>query len=68
MFDRQLKNGSVEILVLAPLKGRWVEKKGERRRCYYRLTARGKKILAAQRENWKAYTAAVNQVIGAQRA
>ena len=50
------------------IKGRWVEKKGERRRCYYRLTARGKKILTAQRANWKAYTAAVNQVIGAQRA
>ena len=50
------------------IKGRWVEKKGERRRCYYRLTARGKRILTAQRENWKAYTAAVNQVIGAQGA
>ncbi len=50
------------------IKGRWVEKKGERRRCYYRLTARGKKILTAQRENWKAYTAAVNQVIGARHA
>lgn len=50
------------------LKGRWVEKKGERRRCYYRLTPRGKKILAAQRENWKAYAAAVNRVIGARHA
>jgi PadR family transcriptional regulator, regulatory protein PadR len=29
--------------------GRWVEKAGQRRRRYYRLTAEGKKVLAAQR-------------------
>lgn len=50
------------------IKGRWVEKAGERRRCFYRLTPRGKKILAEQRNNWKEYTAAVNQVIGASPA
>ena len=50
------------------LKGRWVEKKGERRRCYYRLTPRGRKILTAQKETWKAYAAAVNKVIGARHA
>src|ERR1043166_5267033 len=31
------------------IKGRWVEKAGERRRRYYRLTTEGKKILRAQR-------------------
>src|SRR5215813_9093443 len=31
------------------IKGRWIEKAGERRRRYYRLTAEGKKILRAQR-------------------
>ena len=30
------------------IQGRWVEKAGQRRRRYYRLTAEGKKILAAQ--------------------
>src|SRR5918999_2823647 len=31
------------------IQGRWVEKAGQRRRRYYRLTAEGKKVLAAQR-------------------
>ena len=29
------------------LKGRWVEKAGQRRRCHYRLTEAGRKVLAA---------------------
>ena len=33
------------------IRGRWVEKPGQRRRRYYRLTAAGKKILAAQRDS-----------------
>src|SRR5215213_11964276 len=45
------------------IKGRWVEKPGERQRCFYRLTAEGRKVLAAQRENWQAYVLAVNQVM-----
>src|SRR3954471_4435729 len=32
--------------------GRWVEKPGQRRRRYYRLTPEGKKVLAAQRNVW----------------
>jgi len=43
--------------------GRWVERKGERRRCYYRLTQQGERVLSAQRKEWAAFTAAVNQVI-----
>ena len=50
------------------IKGRWVEKTGERQRCFYRLTARGRKILAQQQDVWKQYTAAVDQVMGAERA
>ena len=46
------------------IKGRWVEKKGERRRCYYKLTQRGAKVLASQRQEWKAFSTMVNQVIG----
>ena len=45
------------------IKGRWVEKPGERQRCFYRLTPEGRKVLAEQRENWQAYVLAVNQVL-----
>src|SRR2546423_5917472 len=31
------------------IRGRWIEKEGQRRRRYYRLTAQGKKVLARQR-------------------
>src|SRR6187399_2694112 len=33
------------------IEGKWVEKVGQRRRRYYRLTPQGKKVLAAQRGN-----------------
>jgi PadR family transcriptional regulator len=45
------------------IKGRWVERAGERQRCFYRLTPEGRRVLAKQRENWRAYVAAVNQVM-----
>jgi len=45
------------------IKGRWVEKPGERQRCFYRLTPEGRKVLAEQRENGQAYFLAVNQVL-----
>ena len=48
--------------------GRWVEKEGERRRCYYRLTSKGERVLAEQRKEWRAFTAAVDQVIGVSHA
>jgi PadR family transcriptional regulator, regulatory protein PadR len=46
------------------IKGRWVEKPGERHRCYYRLTASGRRVLGEQRRTWKAYIAAINEVMG----
>src|SRR5690349_17626365 len=46
------------------IKGRWVEKAGERERCFYRLTSEGRRVLADKRRTWRAYVAAVNQVIG----
>ena len=46
------------------IKGRWVEKAGERDRCFYRLTPEGRRVLAAHRETWKAYVQAVNEVMG----
>jgi transcriptional regulator len=45
------------------IKGRWVEKKGERRRCFYHLTEKGLEALKEQRETWKEFAAAVNQVL-----
>ncbi len=104
MFDRELKKGSAELLILSlvearprhgyeisklievrsggllrfnvaslyPLlyrlenrgwiQGRWVEKAGQRRRRYYRLTAEGKKVLAAQRSSWRDFVEAINRI------
>jgi transcriptional regulator len=48
--------------------GRWVEKAGERRRRFYRLTAEGRRVLAAQREHWRAFVDAVRQITEADYA
>jgi DNA-binding PadR family transcriptional regulator len=45
-----------------------VEKPGQRRRRFYRLTAAGKKILAKQRSTWEAFIAAVGRVMGGENA
>ena len=47
------------------LKGRWVEKAGERDRCFYSLTTAGRRVLADQRATWRVYVAAVNDVMDA---
>jgi len=44
--------------------GRWVEKAGERRRRFYRLTAAGRAVLAAQRHSWREFVTAINRVSG----
>lgn len=44
------------------IQGRWVEKTGERRRRFYRLTAQGAKTLAAQRRTWHTFFSALNRV------
>jgi PadR family transcriptional regulator, regulatory protein PadR len=103
-FDRELKKGGAELLVLSLLEARprhgyevrklietrsdgvlkfnaaslylllyrlekrgwiegtWVEKAGQRRRRYYKLTKGGKKVLAAQRGIWESFVAAFNRV------
>jgi transcriptional regulator len=110
MYDRELKKGSAELLIMSlvedrarhgyeiskliesrsggvlrfnvaslyPLlyrlekrgwiQGRWVEKAGQRRRRYYRLTAEGKKVLAAQRSGWQAFVEAVGRITGLENA
>jgi len=103
-FDRELKRGSAELLILALLEeqerhgydlarligerssgvisfhaaslyptlyrmkhnglidGQWVEKAGQRRRRYYRLTAGGRKTLARQRGMWAQFVAGLESV------
>ncbi|MGH9845418.1 MAG: helix-turn-helix transcriptional regulator [Blastocatellia bacterium] len=50
------------------IEGRWVEKAGQRRRRYYKLTRDGKKVLAAQRTIWQSFVAAINRVTGIEHA
>jgi len=44
--------------------GRWVEKQGQRRRRYYRLTPAGRKSLASHRRNWRDFVDALNGLTG----
>jgi PadR family transcriptional regulator PadR len=44
------------------IQGRWVEKSGQRRRRYYRLTPQGRKVLASQRRGWQVFVEAINRI------
>jgi PadR family transcriptional regulator, regulatory protein PadR len=110
MFNRELKKGSAEFLVLSLIEarprhgyeigkliearsegriqfrigslypilcrledrgliaGRWVEKAGERRRRFYRLTPTGRKFLAAQRGTWDGFVVTINRIVRPGRA
>lgn len=110
IFDRELKKGSAELLILSLLEyrprhgyeisklieersggvltfnvasfypllyrlekrgfleGRWVEKAGQRRRRYYRLTVEGRKVLKAQRSTWRNFVESINRITGAEHA
>jgi len=50
------------------IQGRWVEKEGQRRRRYYRLTPGGRKVLASQRRGWQVFVAAINRIAGVEHA
>lgn len=105
MFNRELRKGSAELLVLTLLDarprhgyevgkliearshgrisfrigslypilcrledrgliaGRWVEKPGERRRRFYRLTAKGRTFLKAQRGLWEEFVVTINHIV-----
>ena len=52
----------------ALVKGRWVEKAGQRRRRYYRITEGGRAMLATQREDWARFMTALTQVAGVKPA
>ena len=44
------------------IEGRWVEKPGQRRRRYYKLTPAGRKVLTSQRTIWENFFTALNRV------
>jgi len=104
VFDREIKKGSAEMLILALLEdrqrhgyeiakvietrsrgaitfqaaslypilyrlesrglieGRWVERAGERRRRFYRLTVAGRDGLRRQRSSWNEFIRALDRV------
>jgi len=104
MFNRELKKGSTELLVLSLLDqrsrhgyeigklieirssgklrfrigslypilcrledrglitGRWIERAGERRRRFYKLTREGRKVLARERGVWREFVVTVSRI------
>jgi PadR family transcriptional regulator, regulatory protein PadR len=50
------------------IEGRWVEKAGQRRRRYYRLTPGGRGTLVRQRSIWTTFAKAINRVAGIKHA
>jgi transcriptional regulator len=44
------------------IQGRWVEKSGQRRRRYYRITRAGKKMLGERRSLWLAFVESVRSI------
>ena len=50
------------------IQGQWIEKGGQRRRRYYKLTPQGRKVLAAQRRGWQVFVEAISRVTGAENA
>jgi PadR family transcriptional regulator PadR len=50
------------------INGRWVEKSGQRRRRFYRITAEGRRVLASHRTRWEEFIAALTRVAGIRHA
>ena len=48
------------------VEGRWVEKAGQRRRRYYKITPSGRRLLAEQRSVWNGFFLALDRVAGLQ--
>jgi len=48
--------------------GRWVEKAGQRRKRYYKITAEGRRVLASQRSKWEDFIHALARVAGLRHA
>jgi PadR family transcriptional regulator PadR len=50
------------------IEGRWVEKAGQRRRRFYKLTREGRTVLAAQRRGWQQFAEAIRRITGIEYA
>src|SRR5437588_13082382 len=50
------------------IQGRWVEKAGQRRRRYYKITAQGRDVLAAQRKEWRQFFELIGDLAGVRYA
>lgn len=50
------------------IRGRRIEKAGQRRRCHYRITEAGRRVLAEQRADWARFVAALAEVAGVKYA
>src|SRR5437762_11664480 len=50
------------------IRGRWIEKPGQRRRRYYRLTASRKNVPSKQRAGWRECVVAITLMTGIQDA
>ena len=50
------------------LQGTWIEKAGQRRRRFYRLTPEGRRVLARQRDTWKNFVRAMGLITGSDHA
>jgi PadR family transcriptional regulator PadR len=48
--------------------GRWVEKAGQRRRRFYKLTPQGREMLKAQRSTWLGFVDAIQRITEAENA
>lgn len=46
------------------VEGRWVERPNERRKRYYRITAKGRKVLVQQRRSWRDFFDVLDRVAG----
>src|SRR5450755_578206 len=44
------------------VEGRWVERAGERRRRFYKITTQGTNVLAARRRNWREFFETLDRV------
>jgi transcriptional regulator len=50
------------------IQGRWIEKPGQRRRRFYRLTPAGAEVLARQRHSWQSFVEAIGRIAGIEYA
>jgi DNA-binding PadR family transcriptional regulator len=50
------------------IQGRWLERPGEMRRRYYRLTPEGRRFLRKERAVWREFVAVVSRIVGVEHA